>query len=58
MHRSGWHAVTSCKSKRRYATADEADAGRFAKQQASGKKLRMYLCRYCWGWHLTRQHRG
>lgn len=44
---------TTCEWKCRYPNYMAAERGRFKKQTAAGKNLQLYLCRFCYGWHLT-----
>lgn len=51
--------VAKCRAKVRYVTADEAKAAG-ARRVRGGKvaALWVYHCNVCFGWHLTKRHRG
>lgn len=45
----------SCARKVRYPTHDDARACADKRYRLSGVEFRVYHCKYCQGWHLTKQ---
>ena len=46
-----------CGRKRRYATELDAVMGAMWAEQRGSPTLRVYKCRFCGGWHLTKRKR-
>lgn len=49
------HIYRSCASKRRYSDEGDALAGAVRLVGKGAPSLRAYECRFCEGWHLTKQ---
>lgn len=47
----------SCEGKRRYADELDARAVGMNSAESSGDKLYVYRCRFCRGWHLSKNAR-
>ena len=48
-----WLVEKACTTKRHFATRAKARAGKTLAEERHGKKLRIYQCRICGGWHLA-----
>lgn len=48
-----WAVERACTRKRSYATRAKARAGKALAEERHGKKLRIYHCAHCGGWHLA-----
>jgi hypothetical protein len=44
--------LQTCRSKRRFATEREADDAAY-RARMEGRRLGIYRCSWCGGWHLT-----
>lgn len=49
--------ATACARKVRYETVEDAQMSAFRAFEKRGVELRMYQCKYCGGWHLTKHTR-
>lgn len=51
--------VAKCRAKVRHVTSDDARAaGRRRIELGAASVLWVYHCNVCFGWHLTKRHRG
>ena len=55
MSNSGDKQWSDCDSKRRYSSPQEAEKNAKAMRRKRDAKLRVYRCRFCKGWHLTKK---
>jgi hypothetical protein len=52
-----WNQIENCRRKRRFATEREADDAAY-RARMEGRRLGIYRCQLCGGWHLTRGQPG
>lgn len=50
-----WDELSSCASKHRYATENRAIQVAITCSRERGVSLRVYHCKYCDGWHITKR---
>ena len=52
-----FNQIENCRRKQRFATEREADDAAY-RARMEGRRLGIYHCRLCGGWHLTSRQSG